>query len=183
MQGEIQNYIDGKWKKSQSDNILNVINPATGKVIGKVPMSTTAEVNEAINAAKDAFNEWRQVPPVERSRYLFRLQSLVLNNFEDISKMVTIENGKTIGSARAEVQRALENIKVAAGIPSLMQGYSSEDIAGNIDEKAIIQPMGVFACILPFNFPAMIPFWFIPYAIATGNTYIIKPSEKVPYTA
>ncbi len=180
---EIQNYIDGKWKKSKSGNLLDVFNPATGKVIGKVPMSTQEEVYEAIEAAGTAFQQWRKVPPVERSRYLFKLQSLVLENFNEIAEMVTIENGKSIHSARAEVQRALENIEVAAGIPSLMQGYNSEDIASNIDEKALVQPMGVFAGILPFNFPAMIPFWFTPYAIATGNTYIIKPSEKVPYTA
>ncbi|MFW5986137.1 MAG: CoA-acylating methylmalonate-semialdehyde dehydrogenase, partial [Halanaerobiales bacterium] len=172
-----------KWQKSRSDTFLDVTNPATGKVIGQVPMSTKEEVYEAINTAKEAFYEWRKVPPVERSRFLFKLQSLVLEHFDEIAEIVTEENGKVINSARAEVQRALENIEVAAGIPSLMQGYNSEDIARNIDEKAVVQPMGVFTGILPFNFPAMIPFWFVPYAIAVGNTYIIKPSEKVPYTA
>jgi len=179
----LKNYVNGSWIDSRTNRLLDVVNPATDEVLGKVPLSTRDEVNEAIEAASEAFKEWRQTPPVERARYLYKLQALIEENFEEISRMVTKEEGKNIKSARAEVQRALENVEVAAGIPSLMMGYNSEDIARGIDEKAIRQPMGVFACIAPFNFPAMIPFWFAPYAIATGNTFIIKPSEKVPFTA
>ncbi|AGB42376.1 methylmalonic acid semialdehyde dehydrogenase [Halobacteroides halobius DSM 5150] len=180
---ELKNHINGEWVSSSTDQYVDVINPATTKMIGKTPMSTTKEVEEAIQTAKESFWEWRSTPPVERARYLFKLQNLIEENYDRLSEAVVEENGKNIKSARAEVQRALENVEVAAGIPSLVQGYNSEDIARGIDEKAIKQPMGVFTCIVPFNFPAMIPFWFVPYAIATGNTYIIKPSEKVPYTA
>ena len=183
MNKKVKNYIDGNWTDSKTEDYYKVINPVNLEVLGKTPLSRLEELDEAVQAAKKTFMKWRKTPPVERARYLFKLQNLIEDNFEDIARLITEENGKNIHSARGEVQRALENVEVAAGIPTLMQGYNSEDIARGIDEKAIVQPLGVFGCITPFNFPAMIPFWFAPYAIATGNTYIIKPSEKTPFTA
>jgi malonate-semialdehyde dehydrogenase (acetylating)/methylmalonate-semialdehyde dehydrogenase len=179
---KLQNYINGEWCDSESRDVLDVYNPATGEVIAQVPLSTSEEVKRAIQAAKDAFWEWRETPPLTRARYLFRLKDLLEDNFEGISRVLVEEEGKTLDESRGEVRRMIENVEVAAGIPSLMMGYSLEDIAKDIDCVAERQPLGVFAMIPPFNFPAMIPWWFAPYALATGNTYIIKPSEQVPCT-
>ena len=129
-----------------------------------------------------AFVEWRRTPAVDRVQFLFKLKYLLDENFEELSRTITLENGKTLGESRGEMRRAIENVEVACGIPILMQGYNSEDIAHGIDEIMIRQHIGVAAAICPFNFPGMIPFWFMPYALACGNTYIVKPSEKVPMT-
>jgi malonate-semialdehyde dehydrogenase (acetylating)/methylmalonate-semialdehyde dehydrogenase len=151
-------------------------------LLGKVPLSPAYDVNEAAQAAAEAFPEWRSTPAPDRIQYLFKLKHLLDENFEDLSRTITMECGKTIGESRGEMRRAIENVEVACGIPMLMLGDFSEDIARGIDEIMIRQSVGVCAVIAPFNFPGMIPFWFMPYALACGNTYIVKPSERVPLT-
>lgn len=176
------NYIDGQWREVDRADTLPVVNPATQEVLSRVPLSDTFEVDRAVTAAKRAFTEWRQVPAGERVQYLFRLKNLLETHREELSRIITMECGKTLDESRGEMQRAIENVEVACGIPMLLQGTISEDIAPGIDEMMIRQPVGVCAGINPFNFPGMIPFWFFPYAIACGNTYIVKPSERVPLT-
>ena len=178
----LKNYIDGEWVEPKSNVFVDVVNPATMKTIGKVPRSNEEDLDIAVKAAKEAFPSWRRTTPLARSRYLFRLKDLLEENFEEISRVGVIEHGKTIDESRGETRRGIENVEVATGIPSLMMGYSLEDIARGIDEFTIKTPLGVFACIAPFNFPWMVPLWFIPYAIATGNTYIVKPSSEVPFS-
>lgn len=179
--GAIPNYIGGAFVQSESTRILPIENPATGKEIGSVALSTAAEVDKAAQAAQAAFKEWRRVPPQTRVQYLYKMKALMEENFEDLARVVTQEHGKSLEEARGSVMRAIEHLEVAAGMPSLLMGYNLEDGAGpGIDEEMIRQPLGVFACIAPFNFPAMVPFWFWPYAIAAGNTYIVKPSEQDP---
>ena len=181
-QTPILNYINNTWQKSEASELLDVTNPATGDVLTQVPLSPTEEVNQAATAAANSFDEWRRTPPTKRVQYLFKLKTLLEENLEDIAQAITLECGKTLAEAKGEMQRAIENVEVACGIPMLMQGTNLEDIATGIDEFMIRQPVGVCAVIAPFNFPGMITFWFLPYAIACGNTYIVKPSEKVPLT-
>ncbi len=176
----LNNYINGEWIESQSDRILDIVNPATCKVIGKVPIATPREVDEAVKAAKEVFLEWRRTPPLARARCLFRLKELMEERFEELSRIQTMEHGKTIDESRGETRRGIENVEVATGIPSLMMGYNLEDIAAGIDEYLIRQPIGVFGIIPPFNFPFMVPLWFAPHAVATGNCVIIKPSPHAP---
>ena len=178
--GRVKNYINGQWSSSSSGEIMTNLNPATGDPISEVPMSTADEVHAAVSAAKEAFDEWRRTPPVSRARYLFELKELLEDNFEELSVVQTMEHGKTIDESRGETRRGIENVEVASGIPSLMMGESLQDIAAGIDTRVIREPLGVFTCIAPFNFPFMIPLWFMPYAIATGNTFIVKASEYVP---
>jgi len=177
---ELENYIDGEWVKSKSNEVLDVVNPATQKVLARVPMSTREEVNSAIESAQAAFPEWRQTTPLARVRCLFRLKELLEDNFEELSRIQTIEHGKNIDESRGETRRGIEMIEVATGIPSLMMGKSLEDIASSIDEFLIYQPLGVFTHIAPFNFPFMVPLWFSPFALATGNTFVVKPSPRDP---
>ena len=176
------NYIDGSWKESAASQYLNVTNPATAEVLAQVPLSLAAEVDEAAQAAARAYQQWRREPATQRIQYLFKLKTLLEENFEDLARTITIENGKVIDDAKGEMRRAIENVEVACGIPLMMQGDFSEDIARGIDEYLIRQPIGVVASIAPFNFPGMIPFWYLPYALACGNTAIIKPSERTPIT-
>jgi malonate-semialdehyde dehydrogenase (acetylating)/methylmalonate-semialdehyde dehydrogenase len=178
--GKLKNYIGGEWLASQSSEVQDVHNPATGEVIAQVPLSTVEEVNQVVTAAKEAFQEWRETPPLVRARYMFRLKELMEENFEDVARTSVKEHGKILDESRGEVRRAIENVEMAAGIPSLMMGYNAEDIALGIDEECVLQPVGVFCCVAPFNFPSMVPFWFMPYAIACGNTYIVKPSDLCP---
>ncbi len=178
--GKLKNYINGEWVDSESSKILDVVNPATAETIAKVPLSTPEEVRMAVQAAKEAFWEWRETPPLIRARYLFRLKNLMEEHFEEMSKILVQEEGKTIDEARGEIRRGIENVEVACGIPSLMMGYNLEDISRGIDEAVIRQPLGVFCAVPPFNFPILVPLWFMPYAVSCGNTYIIKPSEQVP---
>jgi len=175
----IKNYIGGEWVESEGETV-DVVNPATCKVIAKVPISTSDELNAAVEAAKEAFPEWRRTPPLARARCLIRLKELMEEQFEELSRIQTMEHGKTIDESRGETRRGIENVEVATGIPSLMMGYNLEDIAAGIDEYVIRQPLGVFGIIGPFNFPFMVPLWFAPYAIATGNCIIIKPSSEDP---
>jgi len=175
----IKNYINGEWVESKGE-IKDVVNPATGKVIARVPISTNDEIEAAVEAAKTAFPDWRRTTPLARSRCLFRLKELLEENFEEVSRIQTQEHGKTIDESRGETRRGIENVEVACGIATLMQGYFSEDIASGIDEYLIPTPLGVFGIIGPFNFPFMIPLWSAPYAVATGNCVIIKPSSEDP---
>ena len=156
--------------------------PATGEVIAQTPLCSAAETAAAIEAAAAAFPEWRRTPPEDRIQPLFKLKMMLEEHVDELSRIITQENGKTFAEAKAELRRAIENVEVACGIPMMMQGYNLEDVARGIDESMIRQPLGVVAAIMPFNFPGMIPFWFLPYAIATGNTFMLKPSERVPLT-
>ncbi len=179
----LPNYIGGEWRKSQAKELLDVYNPATGEVIAQAPCTPPEEVDEAVRAAKRAFEEWRRVPPGERVQYLYKLKRLLEENLDELARTVTDECGKTYAESVGELRRGIENIEVACGIPTLMQGYVSEAIARGIDEFLIRQPLGVVAAITPFNFPGMIPLWFLPYAIACGNAFVLKPSDKTPITA
>jgi malonate-semialdehyde dehydrogenase (acetylating) / methylmalonate-semialdehyde dehydrogenase len=175
----VRNYIDGEWVESKGE-IRDVINPATGQLLAKVPISTKDEAETAIRAAQEAYPIWRRTPPVARARCLFRLKELLEENFEELSRIQTQEHGKTIDESRGETRRGIENVEVACGTPTMMMGYNLEDIATEIDEYVVRQPIGVFGIIAPFNFPFMIPLWSAPYAIATGNCVVIKPSPEVP---
>ena len=178
----MKNYIAGQWVSSQATELLDVFNPATAEVLGQVPLSPAAEVNQAAQAAAAALVGWRRTPATERIQYLFKLKGLLEENLQDLARTITMECGKTLDESRGEMRRAIENVEVACGIPILLQGCLSEDIAPGIDELMLRQPVGVAAVVAPFNFPGMIPFWFMPYALACGNTYIVKPSERVPLT-
>ncbi len=176
----IPNYIDGAWCPATAQQTLPVCNPATEEVLAQVPMSGAAEVDAAVRSAQAAFGQWRRVPAADRARYLFKLKHLMDQRADEMAAIVTKEHGKTLSEARGSVQRGIECVEVACGAPSMMMGYCLEDVASGIDCQAIRQPMGVFACIAPFNFPAMVPLWFFPYAVACGNTFVCKPSEQVP---
>ncbi|GAB4431929.1 MAG: CoA-acylating methylmalonate-semialdehyde dehydrogenase [Chloroflexi bacterium OHK40] len=178
----LPNYIGGVWQRPAAAT-LPVVNPATAVTLAEVPLSPAETVARAAEAAQAAFPAWRRVPAGERVQYLFRLKALIEAYLDELARTITEECGKTFAEARAEIQRAVENVEVAAGIPSLMQGYNNEDIARGIDEHMFRQPLGVVAAITPFNFPLMIPLWFMPYAVATGNCFILKPSEKVPLSS
>src|SRR5271165_4966610 len=179
---KVPNYINGQWQNSNSGEWQDVVNPATGELLARVPLSDSAEVTQAIDAAAAAYPAWRRTPPEDRIQPLFKLKVLLEDHQDELARIITQENGKTLAEAKAELRRAIENVEVACGIPMMMQGYNLEDVARGIDETMIRQPLGVVAAITPFNFPGMIPFWFLPYAIACGNTLILKPSERVPLT-
>ncbi len=178
----LSNYTAGRWETPSSSRVLDIHNPATGETLGGVPLSSRDDVDRAVQAAAAAFDGWRRTPPTERIQYLFKLKHLLEEEFEDIARTTTLECGKTITEARGELRRGIENVEVACGIPSMAMGYNVEDIASGIDEIMIRQPLGVVAAITPFNFPGMIPLWFMPYALACGNCFILKPSERVPMT-
>jgi len=182
MAEKLLNYVDGGWRPSAAERYLDVPNPATAEVLATVPLSPSAEVDEAARLALAAFGAWRRTPAPARIQYLFKLKMLLEENFEDLSRSITIENGKVLDDARGEMRRAIENVEVACGIPTMMMGDFSEDVARGVDEYMIRQPVGVAAIICPFNFPGMIPFWYLPYALACGNTVIVKPSERCPIT-
>ena len=178
----VANYVNGRWIESTTADWVDVTNPATGEVIARTPLSDAPEVAAAVEAAAAAYPEWRRTPPEDRIQPLFKLKQLLEEHIDELSRIITQENGKTFTEAKAEFRRAIENVEVACGIPMMMQGYNLEDVARGIDEIMIRQPLGVVAAIVPFNFPGMIPFWFLPYAIACGNTFVLKPSERVPLT-
>ncbi len=180
--GMLKNYVDGEWRESTSSQAQDVVNPATGVVIARVPLSTSEEVKEAIAAAQEAFPEWRETPPTRRIKYFFTLRNLMEENFEDLSRTLVEEMGKTIDEARGELRRSIEEVECACGIPSLMKGYVLDDISPGIELKALLEPLGVFCVVPPFNFPALVPLEYLPYAVATGNTYVVKPSIEVPIT-
>jgi malonate-semialdehyde dehydrogenase (acetylating) / methylmalonate-semialdehyde dehydrogenase len=178
----MKNFINGEWVTSNALDFGEIWNPAKGEKIARVAYGTADDVDQAVKAAKQAFLEWRKTPPLNRARYLFRLKDAFEDNFEEIARTLTTEQGKVIDEARGEVRRMIENVEHATGVTTLMTGYTLEDIARGIDCYGHRQPMGVFAAIVPYNFPGMVPWWFMPYALVSGNTFIVKPSEQVPMT-
>lgn len=179
---EILNYINGEWIEPSVKNYFDVVNPATGELMARAPLCGFDAVDAAARAAAASFPNWRRTPVQERVQYLFKLRDLLKANMDEIARTITDEAGKTFEESKAEMVRAIENVEVACGMPMMAKGEIVEDIAPGIDEIMIRQPVGVCATIAPFNFPGMIPFWYLPYALAAGNTYIVKPSEKVPMT-
>lgn len=180
---QLLNFVGGEWRRSSAGDYLDVMNPASNQVLSTVPLSPGAEVDAAVQAAAKAFPEWRMTPVGDRIQYLFRFKNLLEEHIEDIARTITNECGKTFAESVGEMRRGIENVEVACGAPILMQGQNNEDIARGIDEHMIRQPLGVVAAITPFNFPGMIPLWFMPYALATGNCFILKPSERVPLSS
>lgn len=178
----VANFINGNWIPSSADDFLPVINPATGERLGSTPLSPGSDVAAAVEAAKRAFPAWRSTPAVNRARVLFRLKALLDEHHEELARTLTQEHGKILKETMGEVLRGIENVEHACGIPTLMMGETLEDIAPGIDCETIRQPLGVFGIITPYNFPVMIPLWFWPYAVATGNTVVLKPSEQDPLT-
>ena len=178
----LDNYIGGSWTPAASSEQLDVTNPATGEVLARVPLSSSVDLDAAVKAARAALPAWRDVSVIARARQLFALREGLDNRREDLARSVTMEMGKTIADARAEVARMIEMVEAACAIPTTMQGRILEDVSRGIDAETIRQPVGVCAAIVPFNFPAMVPFWFLPFAIGCGNTFILKPSEQVPLT-
>lgn len=178
----IRNYVDGGWRESSSPRTLPIRNPASGAEIGRVPLSGADDVDAAVRAARAAFPAWRDTPAPERARVFFRLGALLQEHREELARTLTTEHGKVVGETRGELQRGIENVEHACGIPTLMMGDTVEQIAAGIDSASWRQPLGVFGIITPYNFPVMIPLWFWPYAVATGNTVVLKPSEQDPLT-
>ena len=176
----LDNFIGGRWTSAHASEFFDVHNPAVGDVIGRTPLSSAEDVDAAVRAATSAFPSWRETPVNARAQVLFRFKAQLEEHFEELARIVTTEHGKTLDEARGSVRRGIECVEVACGAPSLMQGFGLEDIAAGIDCHVVRQPLGVCAAIAPFNFPAMVPMWFLPFAIVTGNTFVLKPSEQVP---
>ncbi len=180
MAKKLKNYINGQWVEATTETYIPVYNPATCEVIAQCPDSTHEDVDKAVQAAQAAFDEWRRTPALNRAQYMHRFKTIIEDRFEEISQQVVEENGKTLDEARGEVRRGIESIDFATGVPFLMRNDGVEDISSGIDETTVRQPAGVFAAITPFNFPAMVPLWFLPTAITCGNTFILKPSPQTP---
>src|SRR5947209_12754008 len=179
----LDNYIAGRWTPATAaTDVLDVTNPATSEVLARVPLSGAADLDAAVTSARAALPKWRAVSTIARARKLFELRERLVARSEELARSVTAEMGKTLGDARAEVARMIEMVESACAVPTTMQGRNLEDVSRNIDAETIRQPVGVCAAIVPFNFPAMVPFWFLPFAIACGNTFVLKPSEQVPLT-
>ena len=180
----LKNYINGQWIESKEKQNIDVLNPASQEVLARVPYGagTASDTEDAVAAASEALKEWREIPVMQRVQPLYELKALLEEHKEEIARLITLECGKSFAESVAEMQRGIENVETACATPTLIQSEFSENIASGIDEFMIRQPLGVSACISPFNFPGMIPFWFLPYAIACGNSFILKPSEKVPLT-
>jgi malonate-semialdehyde dehydrogenase (acetylating)/methylmalonate-semialdehyde dehydrogenase len=175
-------FVNGKWEDGTGSPLHPVTNPATGAAIAQVPYATAAQVDRAVKLAHDAFLKWREVPVIDRVQVLYRYKALLEKHLEDVARILSTENGKIIDDARTEVRRGIQMVEVACGMPTLMMGDSLENVSRGIDSITIRQPLGVCAGITPFNFPAMVPMWMFPFAIACGNSFILKPSEKVPMT-
>lgn len=183
LQDDVQNYLDGEWRRPGGETDSTVVNSATGEPIANVPFSTKTDVESAVEAGQAAFDEWRGTPVEERIQPVFEPKNLLEEKQDALAETLVQEHGKTFAEAKGELRRGIENVEVACGIPSLMQAGHLPNAAPEIDETAIRKPLGVFAAVTPFNFPGMIPLWFLPYAVATGNAFILKPSEKTPMTA
>ncbi|MEH7119171.1 CoA-acylating methylmalonate-semialdehyde dehydrogenase [Neobacillus vireti] len=179
----LKNYIGGSWKESLSKQMDEVVNPATGEVIARVPFSTREDLDIAVSIAKQAFKTWKKVPVPRRARILFRYQQLLVENWEELANLITLENGKSYEEAYGEVQRGIECVEFAAGAPTLMMGSQLSDIASDIESGMYRYPIGVVGGITPFNFPMMVPCWMFPLAIACGNAFVLKPSERTPLLA
>jgi malonate-semialdehyde dehydrogenase (acetylating) / methylmalonate-semialdehyde dehydrogenase len=177
------NYIGGEWLTVSDVATSPVYNPSTGEVIAETPMGTARHMDDAVNAAQQAFPGWSETPPTDRARIFFKFKMLLEENFEALAQSVTREHGKTLVESRGDVRRGIEMVEFACGVPSLLMGEVLENVARGIDCEAIRQPLGVCVGITPFNFPAMVPLWMYPVAIVCGNTFVLKPSEKVPLTA
>ena len=177
---KILDFVDGKWTDAKAVDLLDVMNPAQGAAIAEVVMTPKEVVAQAVEAGQVAYQEWRHTPVVDRIQPMFKLKMLLEEHLDEIARIITNECGKTYKESVGEMRRGIENVEVACGMPILIQGYNNEDIASGIDEHMFRQPLGVVTAITPFNFPGMIPLWFLPYAVATGNAFILKPSEKVP---
>jgi malonate-semialdehyde dehydrogenase (acetylating)/methylmalonate-semialdehyde dehydrogenase len=180
--GTVGFYINGAWEKPEGRALHRITNPATGAAIAEVPYADESDIDRAVRTAHEAFLKWREVPVVDRVQLLYRYKALLDKYADDVAAVLTRENGKTADDAKAETRRAIQMVEVACGMPSLMMGDSLNDVAREIDCKTIRQPIGVCTGITPFNFPAMVPMWMVPFAIACGNTFVLKPSEKVPLT-
>ena len=176
----LDNFIAGRWVKARANDFFDVHNPAVGDIIGRTPLSTADDVDDAVKAAAAAFPGWRDTPVNARAQYLYKFKALCEQHFEELALSVTTEHGKTLSEARGSVRRGIDCIEVACGAPTLMQGVALEDISAGVDCHVVRQPLGVVAAIVPFNFPVMVPMWFLPFAIVTGNTFVLKPSEQVP---
>ncbi|HUJ22352.1 MAG TPA: CoA-acylating methylmalonate-semialdehyde dehydrogenase [Bryobacteraceae bacterium] len=175
-------FVNGKWEVSAGHELHSITNPATGRVIARVPYATAADIDRTARSAHEAFLKWREVPVVERVQVFYRYKDLLERHAEDLARALTTENGKTLDDARGEIRRAIQMVEVSCGMPSLMMGQSLENVSRGIDCHTIRQPLGVCAGITPFNFPGMVPTWMFPFAIACGNSFILKPSEKAPMT-
>lgn len=180
---QLKNYIGGRWVEASTNQYTPVINPATCETLAECPESTAADVDAAVKAAQEGFKEWRRTPVLSRAQYMYRYKGLLEERFEDIARVVVEENGKTRDEARGEVRRGIESVDFGMSVASLMRGYKVEDISSGIDETAERQPLGVFAAITPFNFPMMVPLWFLPTAVVCGNTFVLKPSPQTPLSA
>lgn len=178
----MKNLVDGEWVEAKTEKYTLVINPATQEILAECPDSSPDDIQRAVKTASEAYLEWRQTPVLSRTRYLITFKNLLEEKFEELSKLVVKEAGKTLDEARGEVRRGLESIEFAFSVPSLMTGFKVEDISSGIDETAERQPVGVFAMLAPFNFPFLVPMWFLPVAIACGNTMVVKPSPTTPLT-
>jgi malonate-semialdehyde dehydrogenase (acetylating)/methylmalonate-semialdehyde dehydrogenase len=178
----LKNYIGGEWVESAATETIDDIDPATGRILARVPLSTTADVDAAARAARAAQADWAAVPVTKRARGVFALREALVSHRDELTRLVTEDMGKALDDARGEVGRGIESTEVACGVPTLMKGENLEGVATGVDVEMWRQPVGVVAAITPFNFPAMIPLWFLPYAIACGNTFILKPSERDPRT-
>ena len=176
----LPNYIGGHWVPSRTTSHVDVHNPARGVVIARTPMSTAAEVDAAVAAASTALHDWSETPPVTRARVMFRFRQALEDHFEELARQVTTEHGKTLDEARGSVRRGIECVEVACGAPSMLMGHGLENVAPGLDCQVMRQPVGVCGVIAPFNFPAMVPLWFLPFAVVCGNAVIVKPSEQVP---
>lgn len=176
----LDNYINGQWTAASASLALDVLNPATEEVLAEVPLCGDAEIDAAARAGQAAFDGWRRTPVVDRVQPLYELKTLMEKHAGELAATVTRENGKNLSEAMGSVRRGIQMVEVAIGSPSLMMGQALEDVARGVDCTSMRQPLGVFACIAPFNFPAMVPLWFFPFAVACGNSFIVKPSEQVP---
>ncbi len=180
---KLKNYINGEWVESNTTEYLDVPNPATGEILAKVPVSTTEDFEKAVEVADKAFVDWGNTPVPRRARIMFKYQQLLVDHWEELAEIITKENGKALSEARGEVQRGIENVEFAAGAPTLMMGEQLPDIATGVESGMYRYPLGVVGGITPFNFPMMVPCWMFPMALATGNTFILKPSERTPLLA
>ena len=179
----VKNYVGGQWVDAASTKTEEVYNPATGEVIAHVPISTNEDVNHAVGVAKEAFTSWSEVAVPKRARILFRYQQLLVEHWDELAELITMENGKNLAEAKGEVQRGIECVEYAAGAPTLMMGSQLPSIATGLESGEYRYPIGVVGGITPFNFPMMVPCWMFPMAIATGNTFVLKPSERTPLLA
>ncbi|RYG71132.1 CoA-acylating methylmalonate-semialdehyde dehydrogenase [Lentibacillus cibarius] len=179
----LNNYVGGEWVEAKTDQTEEVINPATGEVIAHVPISTQEDVDQAVKAANKAFQEWKEVAVPKRARIMFKYQQLLVDHWDELAEIITTENGKSFKEAKGEVQRGIENVEFAAGAPSLMMGEQLPSIATDLESGVYRYPIGVVGGITPFNFPMMVPCWMFPMAVVTGNTFVLKPSERTPLLA